>query len=127
MDIVKRMTVSVFTLLLIYVLIVLVICVLLFIPNFGFHHQKLVAVFFALIVGAIVITLVPVTIENEAEQGTYNMILIIIYLLPIILIIVIASTVDYYRHNKSEDNNFSKGELSCDETGENCYISETES
>lgn len=94
------MAVSVLTLFLIYVLVVLVVSILLYLPKVDLHNHKLIATLFALIIGAVVITLVPVSLQNPGEGVTYNMLLIGSYLLPIIVLIVIGSSLDRYRSNK---------------------------
>ncbi len=114
------MAVSVVTLFLIYVLVVLVVAILLYIPKTGLHNHALIATLFALIVGAVVITLVPVAFNNPNEVTIYNMLLIGSYLLPIIVLIVIGSSLDQYRSYKREETKHVGDEFYCE--GDICTI-----
>lgn len=118
------------TLWLIYVLAILVVSIILSMPNLMFKHQCLIAVFFATIVAAVIVTFVPVNLE-EWNIGLYNMLLVIAYLLPLILLIIIAASgIHHYYHKKAamRGKEVVETDITCEQSEEgepeNCVVEE---
>ena len=108
------MAISVLNLWLIYVLTLVIIAIILSMPNFGVPSQALIAVLFALIIGAVVVTLVPVELGDAMSVMSYNTLLIVAYILPIIILIVLACS-KVHMHGLH-------AKISCDDEGENCKV-----
>jgi hypothetical protein len=85
------MGVSVSTLWLIYILAILVLVIALSLPNLYVPSQGLVAAFAGSVIGALIVTFVPVDVEGERDEQLYQWLLIITYLLPLVLIIAVAA------------------------------------
>lgn len=122
------MGVTIITLWLIYILAILVVSIVLSMPNLKFRHQSLLAVLFAAIVAAVIVTFVPVDLD-EWNIGLYNMLLVIAYILPLILLIIVASSgIHHYYHKRALMNGkeIIETDLVCDrgEDGEpeNCQV-----
>lgn len=124
------MAVSVLTLWLIFVLTILVISVILSLPDMMMRHQCLIAVFFATVVAAVVVSFVPVEVSTPVDEMSYNSLIVIAYLLPIILIIVIAASGMHHNYTSRDSSNNSQGsvdaKVSCergdDGEPENCRL-----
>ena len=110
------MAVTVLTLLLIYVLTILVVAIVLSLPNYNVRHQGLIAALFALIIGAVVVSLVPTDVADPFQLMLYNTLLILAYLLPVIVLIVLCTTGAHHAHDSL------KAKINCDKDGENCKI-----
>lgn len=108
------MAISVLNLWLIFILTILVISLVLSLPNFDLPHQALIAVLFALIIGAVVVTLVPVELGDDASVMSYNTLLIVAYLLPIIILIILACSKIHHQGLHAK--------IHCDENGEECRV-----
>ena len=130
------MAVSVVTLWLIYVLTILVVAIVLCLPDMKIYQQSLIAVFFATVIGAVVVSFVPVDLSTDAAVMSYNSLIVVAYLLPIILIIVIAGSGIHHHYHRQHHmghmehmgNKKISADITCerDENGEpeNCRLEE---
>ncbi len=114
------MAVSVITLWLIYVLVILVVAIVLSLPDLKMPHQSLIAVFFATVIAAVVVSFVPVDLNIPAAIMSYNTLLVVAYLLPIILIIVIAASGIHHHYNRMhhDSKESTNIDVTCDQNEE---------